>query len=117
MPTQLNYRLPKFYSDNVTLIDPANIKQIDLGIRPKGGTPGVYPTVVADVTFTPDAQGLSHESLASFSLAPGLYIASARAVMKPVNGVAGGISDWAPESAEFPMESPKPNPPTEVTAS
>jgi len=112
-PTQVNYKLPTTYDDNVTPLNPADIKQVNIGIRPKSGTSGTYPLRVVDVTFTADANGVSHEPLAAFgSLAPGDYVAAAETVMK-----AGGVSIWSTESAPFTIAPPVPNPPTAVSVS
>lgn len=111
-PTQVNYKLPSTYEDGAPL-SPADIKQVNIGIRPKSGTSGVYPLMVVDVTFEADASGVSHEPLAAFgSLAPGEYVAAAQAVMK-----AGGESVWSAESSVFPIAPPVPNPPTGVSVS
>ncbi len=111
-PKQINYVLPSTYDDGSAL-SVADIKQVNIGIRPKTGTAGTYPLTAIDVTFTPDAQGVSHETLAVFgSLAPGDYIAAAETVMK-----AGGVSVWSTESAPFTIAPPIPSPPTAVSVS
>lgn len=111
-PTQVNYKLPTTYADGSPLVA-SDIKQINIGIRPAKGTPGVYPMTVVDVTFTADANGISHEPLAAFgSLASGDYIAAAETVMK-----AGGESVWSSESPAFTIAPPIPNPPTAVSVS
>lgn len=110
--TQVNYKLPSTYDDGSPLLT-SDIKQVNIGIRPKSGTAGTYPLMAVDVTFTADAQGVSHESLSVFgSLAPGDYIAAAETVMK-----AGGISVWSAESAVFTIAPPIPNPPSLVSVS
>ncbi len=111
-PTQVNYKLPATYADGSPLLA-ADIKQINIGIRPAKGTAGVYPMTVVDVSFAADAQGVSHEPLVAFgSLAPGDYIAAAETIMK-----AGGESVWSAESAPFTIAPPVPNPPTAVSVS
>lgn len=111
-PKQVNYKLPTTYDDGSAL-DPADIKQVNIGIRPVSGTPGSYPITVSDITFTADADGISHEPLAAFGvLVPGDYVAAAETVMK-----AGGISVWSTESATFTIAPPVPNPPTAVSVS
>lgn len=111
-PKQINYTLPTTYDDGSAL-SVADIKQVNIGIRPKNGTPGVYPLNAVDVTFTADAQGVSHEALSVFgSLAPGDYVAAAETVMK-----AGGVSVWSTESAPFTIAPPTPLPPTAVSVS
>ena len=111
-PTQVNYKLPSTYDDGSPLLV-TDIKQVNIGIRPKTGTPGTYPLMAVDVTFTADGQGVSHEPLTVFgSLAPGDYVAAAETVMK-----AGGVSVWSAESAVFTIAPPIPNPPTAVSVS
>ena len=111
-PTQVNYKLPTTYDDGSPL-NVADIKQVNIGIRPKNGTPGVYPLMAVDITFTADTGGISHEPLAVFgALAPNDYVAAAETVMK-----AGGISVWSTESAPFTIAPPVPNPPTAVSVS
>jgi hypothetical protein len=111
-PKQVNYALPSTYDDGSPLLV-TDIKQVNIGIRPKAGIVGTYPLMVVDITFTADAQGISHEPLAAFgSLAPGDYIAAAETVMK-----AGGTSIWSTESAVFTIAAPIPNPPTAVSVS
>lgn len=109
-PTQVTYKLPTTYDDGSPLLA-GDIKQVNVGIRPKSGAAGTYPIVAVDVTFTADAQGISHEPLAVFgNLAPGDYITAAQTVMK-----AGGVSVWSTESAPFTVAPPIPNPPTAVS--
>lgn len=111
-PTTFNYKLPTQRVDG-TAINASDIKQVNLGIRPKTGTAGTYPLQVIDTTFTADAGGISHEPLAAFGmLAVGDYIAAAQAVTKD-----GGVSDWSAESPVFTIEPVKPNPCTAVTVS
>lgn len=111
-PTQVNYKLPSTYDDNSPLLA-SDIKQVNIGVRPANGTPGTYPFNVLDITFTADANGISHEPLAAFGLlAPGSYVAAAETVMK-----AGGVSVWSTESAPFTIAPPVPNPPTAVSVS
>ncbi len=111
-PTQVNYKLPTAYEDGSPLLV-TDIKQVNIGIRPKSGAIGVYPLTAMDVTFTADSGGVSHEPLAVFgSLAPGDYVAAAETVMK-----AGGVSIWSTESAVFIIAPPVPNPPTAVSVS
>lgn len=111
-PVQVNYKLPTTYDDGSALLV-SDIKQVNIGIRPANGTPGVYPMTAVDVTFTADSSGVSHEPLAAFgSLAPGQYIAAAETVMK-----AGGVSVWSTESAPFTIAPPVPSPPTGVSVS
>lgn len=81
------------------------------------GTPGTYPYTFTDITFQADANGISHEPLDSFgTLPPGVYVPAAQVVMKDVNGVAGGVSDWT-EGTEFTQPAPKPDPITGVAVS
>lgn len=113
---QFNYKLPPQYVGGAPL-NPADIKQVNLGVRLKSGTAGTYPYGFTDVTFQADSSGISHEALDSFgALPPGTYIPAAQVVMKDVNGVPGGVSDWQ-EGVEFPVPAPKPNPPTGVAVS
>lgn len=111
-PTQVNYKLPTTYDDGSPLLV-SDIKQVNIGVRPATGASGVYPMTIADITFTADSSGVSHEPLAAFGLlAPGTYVTAAETVMK-----AGGVSVWSTESAPFTIAPPVPNPPTAVSVS
>lgn len=108
-PKNFNYTVPTEDVDG-NPIALADIKQINLGLRPKSGTAGVYPIQFVDTTFLPTS-GRSGEPLAAFGLlAPGEYVPSAQAVLK-----AGGISEWAVEGASFLIEPPVPKAPTAVS--
>lgn len=104
---QANYKLDLTYVDNKP-INPADIKQVNLGIRPKSGTPGTYPNIIHDVTFQADATGFSHEDI---ELGPGDWMIAAQLEMK-----SGAISDWSAEAAKS-VPFPKPNPPQQVSVS
>lgn len=112
-PTRVTYRLPVEYADSPAPLNPDDIAQVNLGIRPESGTPGVYPLTAADVTFAADSDGVSAEALSAFGmLAPGRYVAAGQTVMK-----AGGISVWSEESPVFTIAPPTPNPPSALFAS
>lgn len=105
-PTQVKYQLPRTY-DNDAPLSPADIAQIELGIRPESGTRGVYPLTANDVTFEADENGISAEPLSAFGmLAPGSYVAAGRTRTK-----AGAVSEWSEESAAFTIAPPVPKPP------
>lgn len=114
-PTKVTYKLPVEYVAELgkpaQALNPADIKQVNLGLRPASGTPGVYPVQFVDVTFTADANGVSAEALDSFGMiAPGDYRVAGQTVMK-----SGAVSKWSEESAVFSITPPEPNPPTDFS--
>ena len=102
-PTKLRYKIPTSNTDGSALTQ-AQIKSIEIGL---GTTTGQYPTIKADVTFAPGADGFSEELLSVFgALTPGTYFAAARTV-----STANIMSAWSNE-AVFIIEPPIPSPPT-----
>jgi hypothetical protein len=112
-PTIVSYKLPTSSTPETgnVPIAVADIKQINIGIRPKSGVAGTYPMQAVDVTIVPAADGFSTEPLAVFGLIqPGDYFVAAQTVLK-----AGGVSVWSVE-APFTIAQLIPNPPTALSA-
>lgn len=106
-PTTVEYVVPDHNTDGTPLAL-SDVKQFNVGI---GTVSGQYSLVAHDVSFTPDANGKSHELLvdAFGTLKPGSYFLAVQTESK-----SGKLSAWSDE-ATFTIEDPTPNPPTGVT--